>query len=68
MEDFMEGNECHVSYEVMRKAWLRFWSKNQLAVNKRGKVYRTSIPRKMPVRNKFNFTNERSKKTVLPRI
>ena len=65
MDEFMEGNECSVSYAEMNEAWHRFWNKNQLAINKRGTVYRTTIPRRMPSKGKFDLVNYgRRKKTI----
>ncbi len=62
MDDFVEGNECHVPYEEVQKAWLRFWNKNELAINSYGKVYRTKTPRRMPDRiDDFRNYAKRSK-------
>lgn len=66
MDDFMEGNECQVSYEVMQSAWLRFWNKNQLAINSDGKVYRTKTPRQMPDRIDDFRNHAKSNKTMHP--
>ena len=68
VEDFMEGISIPLTAQEVNDGWHRFWNKNQLAVNSRGKVYRTTRPRKLPSKGKFDFRNERSKKTVLPRI
>ena len=65
MEDFMEGIECPVSYAEMNEAWHRFWNKNQLAINAHGSVYRTTIPRKMPSREKFDIVNHGRRKKAI---
>ena len=49
-----------LSYNEISEAWNRFWSKNKLAIDSNGKVYRTNIPRKMP-QKKFNFKKNESK-------
>lgn len=49
------GISTYVSYEDIAEATDRFWSKNQLAVDKDGKVYRTDLPRKRPTREDFDF-------------
>jgi len=65
----MEGNGCSVSTAEINEAWYRFWNKNQLAINNRGTVYRTTIPRKMPHQGKFDLVNyARRKKSMLPRV
>ena len=65
---FMEGIDIPLTAREVNDGWHRFWNKNQLAVNEEGRVYRTTRPRKLPSKGKFDFRNERSKKTVLPRV
>ena len=62
MEDFMEGVDLPVSPQEMREAWDYFWRRNQLGINSRGRVYRTTIPRKMPDNKVQDFIYGRGSK------
>ena len=53
------GISTRVSYEEISEAADRFWSKCQLAVDKDGKVYRTTLARKRPTREDFDFNKQR---------
>lgn len=42
------GFSTIVSADEMKEATDRFWAKNQLAIDKNGKKYRTTLERKRP--------------------
>lgn len=57
------GISTYVSYEEISEAADRFWSKCQLAVDKDGKVYRTTLARKRPTREDFDFRDFNKQRT-----
>tara|TARA_R110002167_G_scaffold279059_1_gene484989 strand:+ start:408 stop:596 length:189 start_codon:yes stop_codon:yes gene_type:complete len=60
----MEG-EYQVTNEEIQEAWYRFWGKNKLAINDKGKIYRTSTPRKMPDSSSIDYSNYEKRKTAI---
>jgi len=61
----------YISPEELSRAWMRFWSNNELRYRKGERdpdcplnTYRTDIPRKLSKpKTDFKFRNERKKKT-----
>lgn len=60
MED--GGFEKQISFgQQVARAFEEFWKKNKLSVDRRGKVYRTDVPRQRPNFDHVDFRNAKRK-------
>ncbi len=55
-----ENKKLSLQVEVAR-CYERFWDKNQLSIDSKGKVFRTTIPRERPSQE-VDFRNGKTKK------
>tara|TARA_R110002020_G_scaffold13828_3_gene49446 strand:+ start:256 stop:411 length:156 start_codon:yes stop_codon:yes gene_type:complete len=46
---------------MVARAYEEFWRKNQLGVDRKGKAYRTKVPRERPVFDHVDFRNPKRK-------
>jgi len=46
---------------MVARAYEEFWRKNQLGVDRKGRVYRTGIPRERPNADFVDFRNQKRK-------
>jgi len=56
------GYERQISLgRMVARAFEEFWKKNQLGVDRKGKVYRTKVPRERPAFDHVDFRNPKRK-------
>ena len=56
------GYERQISLgRMVARAYEEFWRKNQLGVDRKGKAYRTKVPRERPVFDHVDFRNPKRK-------